>query len=278
MSIEYIIDDSCSVKNKLSLDGFLGLIKKRNMVNTVVEMLKGQGKSYEEALELSFSSNRIMSDRKLESKTLKVSEILQETMNLDELDSYCDECYLSNGNKFGCYHCVNFPISLAAEKWLVSIANFALTAKDGLSRMAIDFIIENGISGEKFRKMRNDKSGAFFKEEKELEISYDQKLFIKRKISTNQLFEILFGYQVIERPQQIALLYFTGCFNILEDLPNDKEWDKIIKITHSDGKVNWYVFNLNKGKDDDLAISQLKEFFNSIFLAYCTGKNIYIDF
>ena len=48
MAIDYKVGDSCEVKNVTTLDGFLQLLKEKLRVETVMSLLRGQGKSEQE--------------------------------------------------------------------------------------------------------------------------------------------------------------------------------------------------------------------------------------
>lgn len=278
MSIEYIIGDACPVKEALSLGGLLGMIRQRSTAVAAAKTLEKQGKSREEILETTIKLNRVLPGGKVETTEQTVAALFEETMQLDELEQHCRECALAFGRGFGCYHCIQLPISAKAEAWLMGLAKASLAKNDQLSKAAVNHIIKFKVSGEKFKIMRSDESGAYLEAKQAQELVYDKKLFVKRKISTDQLLEILFGDQVIERAQQIALLHFTGCFRILDTAPAENENSKIIQIKHPDGKVYWYAFDLWPGKNDDASTIQLIEYFDAIFLAFCAGQNIYLDF
>lgn len=277
MAIEFILGDECPVKNCLSVDGMLDLLKKRNMAQSAIKTLVDSGMPYEKALDFTFTFNRIVPGGQ-ESQERTVSELLNEVKKLEELSSHCGRCNLPFGKEFGCYFCINLPISLKAEKWLLDMAMRSIENEDDASRMVVDFIIDQEVTGDRFQELRVDQSGTFLESKEAPEFLYDQKRSVKRYINTNQLLEVLFMESVIERSQQMAFLYFTGCFKILRERPDTKMYRRIVELENSKGESFWFTFDLKNEEDDDLSITQLKEYFHMIFIAFCSGNNVFVDF
>lgn len=278
MAIDYIIGGSCDVKNAITLDGFLELLKEKIRVEIVIDLFKGQGKSEQEINTASYTSRMVMPDGKVEIKECRISDILQKIKCLQELKIHCSNCAISSNNEFGCYNSINYPISEKAELWLIDLAKRAVKMGEVLRKMPLDFIISNKVMGQDFEKMRKDESKAFFQTYKSHEFVYKKKLFTNKTINTNQLLEVLFGSRIHEHAQQMVLLYFSGGFNILKDKPDDGFSGYLCEVAYENGTSNFYTFNLPEEASDDESIIQIKKYFQSLFSAFCSNRSVYIDY
>lgn len=219
-----------------------------------------------------------MPDGKVEIKDCSISDMLQKTKCLEELKIHCSNCPVSSSNEFGCYNSINYPISEKAELWLIDLAKRAAKTGEGLGKTSLDFIINNKIAGYNFEQMRKDASKTFFQSSKSKEFVYIKKLFTSKTINTNQLLEVLFGSKVVERAQQMALLYFSGGFDILKEKPDDGFLGDLCEVKYKNGTSTFYTFNLPEVSDADESIMQFRKYFQSLFLAFCSNQSVYIDY
>lgn len=284
MAIDYIIDQQCKVKETLSLNGMLSMIKQRNRALLSIELMKKDGKTEEEARNSIFKVQTLTADGKMETKDCTALDLLNSTKPLDELQNFCKNCIANFGktsgyyqaNAFGCYKVINYPISKKAESWLIDVSKNALE-KGAPGSLPLQFIHDQKIAGDIFNRMRKDPNGTFFELQKPLEIVTSKGLFVKKVINTNQIFDILFGMQRMKIPHMIFLLFFSGGLVIQDKEPTPGTNKQAIRVTKEDGQNSWWIFNLEDKDTDDDSILQLKEFFRSLFIAYGLNTEMIID-
>jgi len=115
MGVDYLIDHPCKVKEMLSGDRMITMIKQRNRGLTIVNLMATDGMPEADALN---SMIKVQSADGTHQEMRKVSEVLQETDCLSELQVHCKSCPASKGEPFGCYRWISYPLSSKAEAWL----------------------------------------------------------------------------------------------------------------------------------------------------------------
>ncbi len=198
MALDYIIDMDCEVKRQLTKDGLVSIIKQRDRANAIIDMLKKEGKSKEEALNHKFRL-QLMTPGGLEENEQKVSDLLEITRHLDTLQSQCKTCAISRSvgapgqamEPFGCYGSINYPISRQAEEWLASLA-LSAKAKGGVNAMTLNYIIDNRITGREMNALREGPHGRFLELEKPLEVVVGKGLLGNKTVNTGQILFMLF--------------------------------------------------------------------------------------
>lgn len=278
MAVDYIIDYDCKVKQTLTLDGMVSLLKQRNRAMAILRASIIEGKSEEEAKNSTMEFQLVTPEGKTEVKELKVSDLLEKTKSLADLQSLCKGCPANlrddQGDSFGCYQVVNYPISENAEKWLIELSQTAI-AKGGQSYLLLDFILDQKISGERFAKMRGN--SMFWESRTPLELQVGKGLVGKKTITTNQLFEVIFGVGRMKRTHMMGVLSFSGGFRAQAGEPTQGTFELAAELTTKEGKKIWLVYSLPKKSDDDRCILGMKEFFKSLFTAYLLGKDMLIE-
>lgn len=287
MAIDYIIDMDCEVKRQLTKDGMVSMIKQRDRANAIIDLLRREGKSCEEALGHTFRL-QLRTPHGIQEKEQKVSDLLESTRHLETLGAHCTRCLLGlNGlnedrsagltiEPFCCYRSINYPISRKAEEWLAGTARGAL-AKGGVSMITLDYIIDNKVTGREINALRQGSQGRFLELEKPLEVVMSKGLLMKKAVNTGQLLFMLFGFPVVEPAQMLMLLHFADALEISDEKPDGNSSRMAMGVKDENGPEKWWSFNLAFQEEDDRSVRQLKEFFRSMFLAYVLGKNITID-
>ena len=277
MAIDYIIDQQCKVKENLSVDGMVSIIKQRNYAFTILDLMKKEGKTDEEARNSTFKTQAMASDGKMEIKEHKVSDLFDNTKPLDNLQKFCKDCPANRGEAFGCYQVINYPISKKAEEWLIEISKNALE-EGALNLLLLKFILDHKIRGDRFNQMRKDPNGVFFELRKPLKIVVSKGFLSKKVVNTDQIFDILFGMGRMENPHMMLLSFFSGGLIIQDKEPKAGTFQQAFQITDNEGEKSWWVFNLESKDTDDSSTFMLKEFFRSVFVAYSLHKDMIIDF
>jgi len=268
MGLDLITQRNCDVKQKVPQNELLNLIKERNRATQVLKMVINSGKSKEEAFETEFTQ-RLQTQDGVKDLTVKVSSLFEKTAILDELGGICKDCIISQNKPFGCIGSVSYPISLKCEEWLATMA-FEANKKGKPFSMSIEFILDQKINGQRIKEMRAQEQ-TFFESNKPVDIILSKSLFSKKKIDTNQLFDITFLQGLMQTTHINYLLMMFG--NIVTD--NNKPESKPYKYDDENKK---YVFlDLNLPKDYDKSILEFHNYFHHLFLAVINGNDVLMD-
>ncbi|OGC03710.1 hypothetical protein A2276_07605 [candidate division WOR-1 bacterium RIFOXYA12_FULL_43_27] len=258
MGIEYVIGLDCPVKQELSLSRLIYLVKYGETAKLLLEHLtKEEGKKEEEVLNYEVETGILTADGCQEKKKSKISELLEEAKILEKFSGYCKECPANCGFDFGCYKSIRLPLSLKSESWLIDIAIEAIN-KGGVYAASMNSIFNKKIDGKFAERLRKD-PGLFFESDEPLkvELELEGKKFM---LTSNQIFDFIFGAEKIDSDGVSVFLFFSG------GLKQGKG---------EDGAVQFY-FEFDENPDDDLSITQLKEFFTGLFVSYNLQKEVLI--
>lgn len=283
MAIDYLIDMDCPVKDELTKEGLVSMIKQRNYANAVMNVLKKEGKSYDEIMKHEFRVQR-MTPGGIEERPQKISDLFECTRHLDTLGAHCKTCYFGgNGishsdgtvEPFGCFNGINYPISRKAEEWLADMARDAL-AKGGSRLLVLNYIIDNKVSGHEINKLRS-KQGRFLELKKPLEVVLNKSRIGRKAVDTGQIMFMLFGPSVVEPTKMTMLLLFAGALKFHAEKPDGTVCQMTTLVKANDLPEMWWALDLAQEKSEDHSVTQLKHYFRSMFLACSCGKNITID-
>jgi hypothetical protein len=283
MAIDYLVDMDCPVKDELTKEGLVSMIKQRNYANAVMDVLKKEGKPDEEIMKHEFRVQR-MTPGGIEEKPQKISDLLECTRHLDTLGAHCKTCYFggngighSDGNvePFGCLNGINYPISRKAEEWLADMARDAV-AKGGSRLLVLNYILDNKVSGHEINKLRG-RQGRFLELSKPLKVVLSNGLVGKKAVDTDQIMCMLFGPPAVEPTQMVMLLLFAGALKFYAEKPDRTVCQMTTLVKANDLPEMWWAFDLRQQDGEDRSVTQLKHYFRSMFLACSIGKNITID-
>ena len=268
MAIDYVVDYPCAVKEELTTDGLVSMMKERGRATTLLEMLQQDGMTRDEALQKEITVQLMTTEGVVEQKKVLVQEMMARAEPLNSLSQHCSTCKAARGRTFGCCDVVNYPLSETGEQWLSSIINETL--KKGLPHsMALEFIVKEKISGIPFAQMRRDKRKTFFSLAEAAEFTFAAGECAECKFDMNQVMEVIFGPPVIERPHQISLLFLSPGLTIGDEKPADGSFQQACALSaSSESEVQWWSFNLQRSSGDDNTIAGLKRFFHSLFCAF----------
>ncbi len=289
MAIDYVINMDCNVKRALTQDGMINAIKDRNRAGVTMEVLQRDGKSREEAGSYRIH-NVVRTPGGDVEKIVTLDEMLERARPLKDLKLHCKNCalivnsvnsFVRNQGKgelepFACYKSINYPISARGEEWLLGMARAALE-EGAMRKLTLNYIIDQKVSGQKFKMMRAVPNNTFLERKTPLDLVVSKSILGKKVINTDQLMFMLFGFERMEQVQMVTLLFFSGAFAILFEEPKDGEYQHVIKSTNQDGKSRWIAFKEWNDPGDDQSIVQIKDFFRSMFLAYALNQEILIS-
>lgn len=276
MAIDYIVDQPCPVKDALTQEGMISLIKQRDRGLAVLELLMKDGKTRDQAL-LTVVGLQIMTPAGIEDRDYKVSELLDEARVLNDLQVHCEECLAGRGEAFGCLKNIHYPISGTAEAWLATTGKKAV--EKGLPQsMALQYIHDNSVTGDQFRQMRADANGSFLELKKPLEVTLFKSILTRRTVNTDQILFLMLGYGKVKNPHHMSmLLSFSDALKVSDLKPTEESCEMAVRFIDDDGMESWRSFNLPEHGSDDQSVRELKEFFRTMFVAYVLDREIMVD-
>jgi hypothetical protein len=205
MSIEYVLDHKCPVKEALTQQRLVALVKTRFQAQSLIEFLREKGDN-RPLNELKVTRRRHTLSGNLDAEEVSVQQMLDETTELDPHAGHCSGCPANaNARPFGCYGSITYPIREATERWLLSLIPDDLSSAAGqlLQQMCADFDYDGG----PFVKMRSDTM--FFDRPEPLACSWGTE-DNRWTLDANQVLQMLFGVGNLAPSHCLIVLWFLG--------------------------------------------------------------------
>jgi hypothetical protein len=264
MAIDYIIDYKCYPKQQLGTEAILERLKGRARAEAVIELFRRNGDN-RPVHEIGFEMARNSVEGIEETRVVMVQDLLDKADELASYEMYCQGCPANNrGTPFGCIGQIEYPISGKAEIWLLNQLPIPdeplpwLLLRHGLEELKSDGRSVNGMRGE---------GQPYFQERGVLARGLGEVT-----VNSNQQFEMLFLSGHLKPSYASMLLVF---FKVIERNMNA---DELMRLSTSpeDG-LEQYAFQLKPQADDDASITQLKQFFHALYLAWGLNVRLLLD-
>lgn len=266
MAIDYIIDYDCVPKQTLGTEGILERLKAQARAENVIRLFREHGDNRPPS-EMGFEFTRSLPDGAEETQVVMVQDMLDQAAELDPLAHYCDGCPANALNKpFGCMGQIQYPISSAAEAWL-------LDRLPGIEQPLVWLLLRQGVQelgydGEAVKPLRTNP--AYF-EERRLR-GRDMVEFV---FTADQVFEMLFLLGHIQ-PSHGGMLLL-----LFDAIPRDVEANQIVQIMNhaltADEIAQHYPFQMKPDPADDTTITDLKQFFYALYRAWVLNVRLLLD-
>ncbi len=266
MAIDYVVDYACVPKATLGTQGIIDRLKGRARAEAVIRLFRENGDERPPS-EMGFELTRSTPQGGEESRVIVVQDILNEATALDPLASYCVGCPANaTGEAFGCIHVIQYPLSAAAEAWLLK----QLPGPDEplpwlLLRQTVTEMGYDGVSVEPLRA-----SGIYLQDERGFARGLGE-----FQVSSNQVFEMLFMLGHIQPAHAGVLLLFFGA------IPRDGEATHVSEILNRalppDALRERYPFRMTADSSDDSTILELKQFFYALYHAWSLNVRLLLD-
>jgi hypothetical protein len=261
MAIDFVIDLPSVPKDTLTTLGIMMRLKGRERANAIQKLYRDHGDTRAPS-EMGFEMVRRLPDGTEETQVIVVQDMLNEVADLEPLAHYCASCPANRTKQpFGCFGYINYPISLAAELWLLK----QLPGPDEplifllLSRTMRDFAFNN----EQVASMR-DRPGVFFETAERFAKNLED-----AQITTDQIFEMLFFSERIDPAHGMLLLLFFGA------VARDIDADTLMELSQPGKRKT--TFLLKPEPDDDESIRGFKGFFEALYTAYNLDVTLSLD-
>jgi hypothetical protein len=264
MAIDHIIGYDCIPKQTLTTQGILERLKGEERAYTIIKLFREKGDDRPPD-QMGFELTRHTPDGDEETQVIVVQDLLDQAEELQPLESHCEGCPANRlGRRFGCIDFMQYPVSAAAEKWLLDRLPVPdetlvwLLLKQGIKEFDYD-----GGSVEPLRQA----DSTYFEENRVLA----QRLG-EFSINTNQLFEMIFSVGNVT-PNHAGILLL-----ILNAIPRDLEADEIMKITPAGPDAEEkHPFLLAPNEDDDRTIREIKGVLHALYTAWRLNVPLILD-
>ncbi|HMK45392.1 MAG TPA: hypothetical protein VK436_02090 [Methanocella sp.] len=272
MGVDYLIDHPCKVKDTLSGDRMIAMIKQRNRGLAIINLMATDGMSEADALN---SMIKVQALDGTHQEMRKVSEVLHDTSCLDQLQVNCKSCPASHGEPFGCYRWISYPLSAKAEDWLAYLSKKSAVKGPPRSKSLI-FIQEQELDGGRVTGMRTS-GPEYFEIRKPRKIVVGGTPFNLKYVNTDQVLNLLFGFERVKSAHALMLLHLSGGLTLQDKEPARGSYEFLTKKTDETGEIKWFVYNLPEAPSDDLSTRNLKEYFKAIFIAYKLDDDLLVN-
>jgi hypothetical protein len=166
---------------------------------------------------------------------------------------------------FGCFGRIDYPISRAAEVWL--LRQLPMTGEFLAWTLLRQQLADMGVDGTLVNTMRLPDQ-PFFEEQQIL-----AKQLGEYGVSTNQLFQLLFLAGGAIKPGYAAALLV-----VFKAIRRDLEAPELMTLTQSpEDAFERYPFLMTPTPEDDQSISQYKDFFKALWLAWGLKVPLLLD-
>lgn len=266
MAIDHVIDLDCVPKQMLTTDGILARLKARDRAAAILKLYRDRGDQRPPS-EMGFEMARRLPDGSEETRVIIVQEMLDQAAQLDPLAKHCEGCPANRSRQpFGCFGMIGYPISQAAELWLLK----QLPDPDDplifllLNKTMTDFAFND----ENVAAMRA-RPGIFFETGERF-----AKQLEDTQITTDQVFEMLFLTQTIQPAHGALLLAF------FDAIPRDMDAAALMALTEGQPATSAgrdMPFLLKFEPPDDESITALKQFFEAMYVAFRLDMTLSLD-
>jgi hypothetical protein len=261
MAIDHVIDLDCVPKQTLSTAGLLARMKARDRAETIINLYRTNG-DMRPPTEMGFEMVRRLPDGTEEAQVIVVQDMLNEAGPLDDLAVHCENCPANRLQKpFGCFDYINYPISRAAELWLLKRLP---TPEEPLVFLLLRQTLEDfSFDVQTVAQMRS-RPGVFFESGERFARRYED-----MQITTDQIFAMLFLTGTIEPRHAIALMLFFGA------IPRDLDAEGLMALTAEPNPA--VPFTMMPEDDDDETILAMISYFEALYVAYQLNVSLSLD-
>lgn len=264
MAIDHIIDYDCVPKQTMTTNGILERLKEEKRAIEIIRLFRANGDERPPS-EMGFEFTRSTPTGEEEYQVIVVQDLLDRAAELKPLEHHCKGCPANRaGRPFGCMDFINYPISQAAEVWMIE----QLPVPDEpliwlLLRQGIKEFKYNGSTVEPLRASTD----TYFE---------TQAVLTRRlgefEINANQVFEMIFGVGNILPNHGALILLF------LHAIKREMEADQIMSIAPAPPDVeSKHPFVMKIEDTDDDTIAQIKMFLESLHIAWKLDVPLILD-
>lgn len=270
MGIDYVIHHTCDPKAYFSTEGILERLKARDRANAVIRRYRDQGEAHRPD-QIDFEILRRAADGSEVTERVNAAALIEQGEELDRWGNHCTDCPANRlGTPFGCVGYINYPISNAAEIWLLQRLPNPETSL--LPYLMMDRGMKLlGYTGEHARHLR-DQVGIYFENPDTLGRKYHETFMM----TADQVFEMMFMVGPIQ-PSHAAMLLI-----LFEGIERDNlDADDIVRLSSTTAeRTPDFAIPTCKLEGDttgDVSTRDLKAFFRALHWAYKLNVPLVLD-
>jgi hypothetical protein len=265
MAIDYVVHLLCQPKETFGVDGLLDRLKAGARAREVIRLYRDNGDMRPPA-EMGFEFARSLPDGEEEVVVVMVQDLLDQAAELEPLIPYCADCPANVLNRpFGCYGSINYPISSAAEKWLLD--QLPSNREPILWLLLRESFKQN--DGHPVEALRA--GGVYFEER-----AVRGREFGEYLASADQVFQMLFLYGHIQAIHAGMLLLFFNA--VPRESVESLDVTRLIDGTlPQHEKEERFPFVMQQQEGDDSSVSEFKTFFKALHRAWLLDVPLLLD-
>jgi hypothetical protein len=265
MAIDYVVHLTCTPKETFGADGILDRLKAGARAREVIRLYRENGDGRPPS-EMGFEFTRSTPEGEEEIAVILVQDMLAQAAELEPLLPWCADCPANVlGRPFGCYGAINYPISSAAEKWLLDQLP---SNQDAILWLLLRETLKEN-DGHAVGPLRA--GGAYFEEKAIRGRQYPEAV-----ASADQIFQMLFLYGHIQaRHAGILLLFFHA---VPRDSLEPTDITRLLDGTFPQGEMEErFPFRLAHDDGDDSSVAEFKTFFKALHRAWLLNVPLLLD-
>lgn len=266
MAIDYAIRYACLPRRHMDDAHMIGLLKERERAEVIIRAFRANGDDRPPS-EMGFEFTRTTPQGEEETELHVVQDVLDRVAELDAYASACEGCPANMLRQaYGCANFVQYPISSAAEVWLL---NQLPTPSDALLWLLLKQGVEDFMYDGRTIMLLRQASDTYFEER----VAPSRKLG-EFDINADQVFEMMFILENDMQPNHagIMLLFFHA-------IPRDfLDAQDIMHIAPAPpDALERFPFLFKHEAQDDKTIRELKNFFRAMYQAWVLNVPLFVD-
>jgi len=265
MAIDYSIQYDCEPRRNFTSDGILDRLKLRDRAAMIIRMYRENGDERPPS-EMGYEFTRSTPEGESETELMVVQDVLDQANQLDTFAHHCRGCPANRlGTPYGCSGFIQYPISGAAEAWLLNQLPLPheaplvwLLIKQGVEQFVYD--------GSTIQPLRA--TGVTYFEDRVPAL----RGLGEFTLTADQVFEMIFGVgDIAPNHAGMLLLFFNG-------IERNIEADHIMNLSPAPADADdRYPFLMRIMPDDDRTIAELKDFFHTLYIAWRLNVSVRMD-
>lgn len=263
MGVDYSIGYGCVPKENFTTEGIIQRLKAGERANSIIQFYR-QNNDKRSVEHMGGEITLRTAGGESETRTVLVKDLLAERAELDLYAHHCEGCPANHLRKpFGCIGRLNYPISAQVELWML----YRLPGEDEpLPFLLLSKAEEMGLTGTSashYRQMEN----SIFQNPDTMGREYPE-----MKITTDQLFELLFLLGHIQPKRAVMILMYLGAIR------RDMDAGELMAMTPAPpDALEKYPFQLEISIDDDVSTRDLKQFLHGLYTAWLLDRELLLD-
>lgn len=263
MSVDYVVNLPCPVKDALPTATLVDLVKSRNAATAILARARAEGDQEPPSAITVGRVRQTPHGDTMANTTLE--ELLDETQQLQRYEHHCAGCPANAAHEaFGCYSSINYPILASGERWLMDRLPASLDGAAG--RLLRDVVEDFDYDGGMVREMR--KHGMFFEQRAPLRRAWRTGLLGRWTLTSDQLLQMMIGLGNLQAAHcaLLALLLGVVSHDSPLDLLRDRAaWRRVFGAAHVDA-------DMSKPQSEQWAA-----FLNALAIAAALDTQIIVD-